>query len=681
MRFPRLSPLATAIAALGLLMPSAALGAANHPFLGLLGQPSYDDACGLTFGAGGIGLYVSDYGHDEVVGPTTIAPEAPQGGPCKLAFDPAGNLYVLNWHREVVRYGAGQLQSGAYEVIDPVSPSDPEAPTGLAVDPVSEDLYVAHRTFIAKYAAPVHSGETPVLIGEDEGAAYYGIAFSSFPATNGFLYLPNAATARVDVFDSATATPTGPPLEEIGGEATPQRSFTHLIDSEVLVDNNPTSPSYGHLYLLDNIGYGSSEHPEGTLDEFNPQGDYRGQVKGFQDAEPSGIAIEAASGNLLLTSGNSEASAVFRYGPTAPAHKLTITKAGAGSGALSSTPNGIACGEACAAEFNQGERVTLLATPDARSRFAGWSVSGAEPCPGTGTCTVLLNHDAEVSANFEEPTQETLTLSTTGEGTVTSEPAGISCPANCSAEFAQGRSVTLTAHPAPHSRFAEWQGVGCDEGTQPTCQITMNGAEAISARFEAIPQLPLSITVSGSGEGTVTSYPGGISCPAACSASFDQGSIVYLMAAPAPGSSFAGFTGGGCAPAVPLCAVSLAQAQSLGAEFSGPARGPLPQTAALRLSALRTTQSAAVLRVAVPQPGTLILSGAGLRPLKRELPAGASNVRLGLGAHARARLRRHHRLRLRLTAGFIPAAGGTSSSRTLSIDFHAEPTRAAHPFP
>src|SRR5690349_13602294 len=46
-----------------------------------------------------------------------------------------------------------------------------------------------------------------------------------------------------------------------------------------------------------------------------------------------------------------------------------------------------------------------------------------------------------------------------GTGTVTSNPAGIDCTPSCSAIFAEGTSVTLTATAATGSNFTGWSGV------------------------------------------------------------------------------------------------------------------------------------------------------------------------------------------------------------------------------
>jgi hypothetical protein len=76
---------------------------------------------------------------------------------------------------------------------------------------------------------------------------------------------------------------------------------------------------------------------------------------------------------------------------------LTVTPAGTGVGAVTSTPPGIACGATCAANYTSGMMVTLTATPYSGSAFAGWS--GA--CSGTGSCVVTVGGPSAVTATFE----------------------------------------------------------------------------------------------------------------------------------------------------------------------------------------------------------------------------------------------------------------------------------------
>jgi probable HAF family extracellular repeat protein len=54
----------------------------------------------------------------------------------------------------------------------------------------------------------------------------------------------------------------------------------------------------------------------------------------------------------------------------------------------------------------------------------------------------------------------------------------------------------------------------------------------------------VSVTLTGSGGGVVTSNPPGIHCPTSCSAGYSNGTIVHLIATPNKDSSFAGWSGG-----------------------------------------------------------------------------------------------------------------------------------------
>ena len=75
---------------------------------------------------------------------------------------------------------------------------------------------------------------------------------------------------------------------------------------------------------------------------------------------------------------------------------LSVTKAGAGSGTVMSSPSGINCGGTCSANYSGGTSVTLTASAASGSTFGGWS--GA--CSGTGNCTVSMTAARSVTATF-----------------------------------------------------------------------------------------------------------------------------------------------------------------------------------------------------------------------------------------------------------------------------------------
>jgi hypothetical protein len=160
------------------------------------------------------------------------------------------------------------------------------------------------------------------------------------------------------------------------------------------------------------------------------------------------------------------------------AYSVTVTKAGTGSGTVTSAPAGIDCGATCAATFADGTPVVLTAVAASDATFDGWSGSG---CSGSDPCTLAGNAAVAVTASFTRA-GAVLTVTASGPGTVTSAPAGIVCGSDCSESYPAGTSVTLTAVPRRNAKFIGWNGGGC-AGTDPTCVVNVQTATSISASF------------------------------------------------------------------------------------------------------------------------------------------------------------------------------------------------------
>jgi hypothetical protein len=97
------------------------------------------------------------------------------------------------------------------------------------------------------------------------------------------------------------------------------------------------------------------------------------------------------------------------------------------------------------------------------------------------------------------PGLPTLTVQLVGRGTgkVTSAPAGISCPPDCSEQATLGDHLTLTATPDAGSVFTGWYGGGCP-GTG-TCGIAMNGDAHVWAWFDKVPTTTITSFLPASG--------------------------------------------------------------------------------------------------------------------------------------------------------------------------------------
>ncbi|CAN5162204.1 hypothetical protein BH20ACI2_BH20ACI2_04410 [soil metagenome] len=242
---------------------------------------------------------------------------------------------------------------------------------------------------------------------------------------------------------------------------------------------------------------------------------------------------------------------------------LNVNRIGTGTGIVVSTPPGIDCspsGADCFELYDYGTVVTLTATPNINSIFTGWNGT----CPGTGTCDVTMTSNKIVNANFTIKTFALTVVSAgNGGGLVTSSPSGINCGADCTATYNFGTQVTLTAVANANSIFTGWSGA-CS-GTS-TCVITMNAAATATATF-TLKTFDLTVIRSGTGEGSVTSSPPGINCGTDCSQTYNIGTDVTLTATANSGTTFDGWTGGGCTGTA-TCEVTMNAAASVTATFT-----------------------------------------------------------------------------------------------------------------
>ncbi len=242
-----------------------------------------------------------------------------------------------------------------------------------------------------------------------------------------------------------------------------------------------------------------------------------------------------------------------------------------GAGHITSSPAGLFClGGTCRKTFPTGTTVTLTATPASGFVFSGWN--GA--CSGTGNCSVSLTSVRAVMATFIEQPIDTQTFvgSVSGDGTLTSTPAGLNCSSNsiCTADFPVGTSVTLVATPASGSVFSAWGGA-CLGLTTCTLTIEAFKTEAVSAHFISSGNTqPLAVTVAGTGSGTVTSSPAGLSCSSGtCTTNMETGTLVGLTATPGSGASFSGWSG--ACSGTGSCTVTMNTAQNVTATFTASA--------------------------------------------------------------------------------------------------------------
>lgn len=188
------------------------------------------------------------------------------------------------------------------------------------------------------------------------------------------------------------------------------------------------------------------------------------------------------------------------------------------------------------------------------------STSTTDLCP-----SVWPGFESQVSGSGG--TNYMLSVNVTGSGTVASNPAGISCNSGtCSSNFSAGTAVSLTATPAAGYSFTGWSGACTGVGT---CDVSMSSDQTVSATFtqNTAGTYQLSVSMAGSGSGTVTSSPAGINCTSGtCTANFSANTLVTLTASTSS-STFTGWSGS-CSGSNTTCTVTLDTAKNVTATFA-----------------------------------------------------------------------------------------------------------------
>ncbi|MEZ4861597.1 MAG: choice-of-anchor Q domain-containing protein [Caldilineaceae bacterium] len=204
-------------------------------------------------------------------------------------------------------------------------------------------------------------------------------------------------------------------------------------------------------------------------------------------------------------------------------------------------------------------------------RFVPATALPAGAYVATARATAADGTPVEVSWPFTVlPTLYDLTIGVNGGGLVVGQ--GDTCDSTCTTSQVADTVVTLTAEAAPGFIFSGWSGACSGNGA---CQVTMNSAKSVSATFVPIPTYGLTVQVNGNG--VVNGQ--GIACGAACTESYQAGTVVKLNPVPAQGFVFSGW--GGACSGVGDCSVTMDRDQQVTASFT---TAPPPTTDLIYLS-------------------------------------------------------------------------------------------------
>lgn len=225
-----------------------------------------------------------------------------------------------------------------------------------------------------------------------------------------------------------------------------------------------------------------------------------------------------------------------------------------GKGGVRSPDYRINCGQSCEAKFARYSQVPLTAIVAEGWKFVGWggecrNAEGPD-CMASIEGSSFSVPTAYVRAVFE-PGLQTLSVSVSGPGSVTSSDYGIG-PYNNAGQYKTDSRVNLKAVPEKDATFERWEGECNHE--YPGCSVTMTGPKAVKAIFKGPPapkklnmvypkESGASFKISAFGTGTQLTLIK--ECSSNCSVEFKHGTKIEIITSFTAGYVFEGF-GGSC---------------------------------------------------------------------------------------------------------------------------------------
>jgi len=514
--------------------------------------------------------------------------------PAAIGVNPAtGKVYVAN---------GGSNNVSVFDPLDStvLTITDPSAsrPTAIAVNSVTSTIYVAN--FTSDNVTVINGVTNQISTTIDADLNPIALAVN---ANTNVIYVANSGRNNVTVINGATLTVAAtvaagtsphaiavdPATNQIyvvnnGNGGTDPGSITDIdgfsVTSVTFSDPNASAPvalaidpTTSQIYIANSTSGNITDAAEQSI-QLNEVSKFQGPVN--------------QSSNVLATE-----TPTFMYDSTSPANETLDASfyqldswTGVWTAAMStSTANqysasinvpltpGFHIGYAFGTDGQEG---TSANTGPQSSPLIGNIASYgfivappiADPSPATVNFGTQITHTASAAqtVTLGNPSANPLTFSYAFTGTNASdfsEGPGDTC-STAGGQLAANSSCTVSVIFTPSTNGAESGGLTFTDnsdgisGSSQTVQLNGSGT--------AVPTFTLTVAEAGSGLGSVSSAPAGITCQPNCSAAFNQGVPVTLTAAPGMGSTFAGWSGA-CSGSG-SCVVTMNSNQTVTATFN-----------------------------------------------------------------------------------------------------------------
>jgi YVTN family beta-propeller protein len=459
-------------------------------------------------------IYVANYVSGNVTiidGATDSTTTVPAGlRPVAVAVNEATNtIYVANHGSELQQGG----DPGSVTVIDGATEStttviDPNAvvPTALAVNSVTNKIYVAN--FLSSNITVIDGDTNATQTITDPNAANLTVYAVAVNETTNKIYFANndidrgPSPGNITVLDGATNSTT---TVADPNANTPNSIAVNAVTNKVYIANVGNGTTPGNVTVIDGVTDSTS-----TITDLNlaPGIDGRGFSIAVNsvtnkifvaDELKNDVSVIDGASNSVTTITDPKAIAPVAVAVDSVTNTIYVANGGCLLLSGCNDPGSVTVSDGATDSF------TNLTDSNANAPLA----VAVNSVTNTIYTTNTVSGNVTVINGSTGTSVVTLLVGVGGSGTVASNPPGIACGFSplhgnsCSASFAPGTSVTLTATPSSTSTFAGWNGDCSGTGS---CILIMNAADSVTATFVSedfsISPASTALTVQHGGQGT-----------------------------------------------------------------------------------------------------------------------------------------------------------------------------------